>query len=318
MQPVKVSIVMPVYNAARYLPDTLVSLERQTTRCFELIAVDDGSSDCSGSLILDFAAGHPDIPVRYIRNAQNLGNYSTRNAGLRIAQGTYICMLDADDQYRDNYVERLLEEIERTGADMVFCGYDKVHDPGGKQERYESFKRYPPSRKKEVVLRYYLMGRTHIAHWATIFRKKFLEENQLSYTEGWHVAGDTELVCKALLACRRISFLEESLYLYRIHPNSITTSIPDETAFETYNAYLRVLHSIHNPLLKLFFLVTKQARATNIILMKFYTAGVKMPYFFCSKYKILLYQILNCLISKPRKAKILLRYYIDTYLKKER
>ena len=308
---------MPIYNAARYLPDALRSLERQTTRCFELIAVDDCSSDCSGALILEFAAKHPDIPVRYTRNVQNLGNYSTRNKGLRLARGTFICMLDADDQYRDNYVEQLLWEIEHTGADMVFCGYDKVHDPSGKQEHYESFKRYPPSREKRIVLRYYLMGHTHIAHWATIFRKKFLEENHLSYTEGWHVAGDTELVCKALLTCRRISFLEESLYLYRIHPNSITTSIPDETAFETYSAYLRVFHSIRNPLFKLFFLVTKQARATNIILMKFYSAGVKMPYFFCSKYKILLYQVLNCLISKPRNAKILLRYYIETYLKKE-
>ena len=121
-----------------------------------------------------------------------------------------------------------------------------------------------------------------------------------------------------LLSCQSVSFLPKSLYFYRIRPGSITTSIPNASAFGSYGAYLRVLHSIRNPFLKLFFLVTKQAQATNIILGKFYRANVPMPYLYCSKYKILLYQILNCVISRPKDARILLRYYVDTYLRKAR
>lgn len=316
MQEIVVSVIMPVYNAEYYLPDTLQSLARQTGRCFELIAVDDTSTDRSSELIAAFAMEHPDIPVQLIRNEKNVGDCSARNIGLQHARGAYISLIDADDLYDAAYVELLLARILETKADFVFCGYDKLYDSNGKTVPYEEFKSYPPSSRKSVVLHCYLLGRTHIAHWAAMYRKTFLDQNQLRYTDGWHVAGDTEFVCKALLACKTVAFLEKSLYLYRIRPGSITTNTPDATAFGSYGAYLRVLHSIRNPFLKLFFLITKQARATNIILGKFYRAKVPMPYFYCSKYKILIYQLLNCVISRPKDARVLLRYYVDTYLKK--
>lgn len=316
MRTVAVSIIMPVYNSALYLSDALKSLAQQTVKCFELIAVDDCSTDYSPDLILAFSAKHPEIPVQLIRNPVNLGDCSSRNVGLQQARGAYISMLDSDDVYREDFVELLLKHIETTKADLVFCGYDKLHQLSGKYEHYKEFKAYPLSSRKSVVLRSYLLGRTHIAHWAAIYRKAFLKKNSLCYTEGWHVAGDTEFVCKVLLTSSKVSFIRKSLYIYRIRPNSITTKTPDETAFGSYYAYMRVLRSIKNPALRLFFLISKQARATNIILGKFYRAQIPMPYFYCSKYKILLYQILNCVVSRPQGAKMLLRYYVDTYLKK--
>lgn len=318
MEDIVVSVIMPVYNAVQYLSDTLQSLAQQTVRGFELIAVDDASADGSAELIVAFATEHPDIPVRLIRNEKNIGDCSARNIGLRNAQGRYICLIDADDLYSTDYIELLSTHIQETNADFVFCGYDKLYDSTGKTISYGQFKAYPPSVRKSTVLRWYLLGRTHIGHWAAMYQRAFLERNYLRYTDGWHVAGDTEFVCKTLLSCRTVSFLPKSLYLYRIHPGSITTSTPDASAFGSYGAYLRVLHSIRNPFLKLFFLVTKQARATNIILGKFYRANVPMPYLYCSKYKILMYQILNCVISRPKDAQVLLRYYVNTYLKKAR
>lgn len=318
MEKIVVSVIMPVYNASQYLPDTLQSLAQQTVREFELIAVDDASSDGSAELIAAFAREHPDIPVQLIRNKKNIGDCSARNVGLQHARGRYISLIDADDLYVANYVELLSAHILETGADFVFCGYDKLCGTSGETVPYEKFKVYPPSARKNTVLQWYLLGRTHIGHWAAMYQRSFLEQNQLHYTDGWHVAGDTEFVCKTLLSCQTVSFLRRSLYLYRIHPGSITTSPPDASAFGSYGAYLRVLHSIRNPLLKLFFLVTKQARATNIILGKFYRANVLMPYLYCSKYKILMYQILNCVISRPKDARILLHYYVDTYLRKAR
>ena len=318
MEKIAVSVIMPFYNAAQYLPDTLRSLAWQTVRGFELIAVDDASADDSAELVTAFAEEHLDIPVRLIRGEENVGDCSARNIGLQHARGRYICLIDADDLYAADYVELLLAHIRETGADFVFCGYDKLYNQSGKTIPYEQFKAYPPSARKDTVLRWYLLGRTHIGHWAAMYQRAFLEQNQLRYTDGWHVAGDTEFGCKVLLSCQSVSFLPKSLYFYRIRPGSITTSIPNASAFGSYGAYLRVLHSIRNPFLKLFFLVTKQARATNIILGKFYRANVPMPYLYCSKYKILLYQILNCVISRPKDARILLRYYVDTYLRKAR
>ena len=318
MDEIMVSVIMPFYNTAQYLPDTLRSLARQTVRGFELIAVDDASADGSAELVTAFAEEHPDIPVRLIRSEENVGDCSARNIGLQHAQGRYICLIDADDLYAADYVEQLLKYIQETDADFVFCGYDKLYDADGRTVPYEQFKAYPPVARKNTVLRWYLLGHTHIGHWAAMYQRAFLERNHLRYTDGWHVAGDTEFVCRVLLSCRTVSFLRKSLYLYRIRPGSITTSTPDASAFGSYGAYLRILRSIRNPFLKLFFLVTKQARATNIILGKFYRANVPMPYLYCSKYKIMLYQILNCVISRPKDARVLLRYYVDTYLRKPR
>lgn len=316
MDEIVVSVIMPFYNAAQYLPDTLRSLAQQTARGFELIAVDDASTDNSPELVAAFAEEHPDIPVQLIQGKENVGDCSARNIGFQHARGRYICLLDADDLYAADYVKQLSEHIRKTDADFVFCGYDKLYEADRRTVPYEQFKAYPPTDKKRTVLRWYLLGHTHIGHWAAMYQRSFLEQNQLRYTDGWHVAGDTEFVCRVLLSCRTVSFLRKSLYLYRIHPGSITTSTPDASAFGSYGAYLRVLRSIRNPFLKLFFLVTKQARATNIILGKFYRSNVSMPYLYCSKYKILMYQILNCVISRPKDAWVLLRYYIDTYLKK--
>ena len=310
-----ISIIMPIYNSQTYLREALESLSNQTVQCFELIAIDDASQDGSAELVTEFSVQHPDIPVRLIQNQKNVGNCSARNIGLRQARREYICMMDSDDLYREDYLERLLGCIEDAGADMAFCGYDCYHQDRGTYRQYLQFKRYPPSQCKRTLLYHYLLGHTHIAHWACIYRRTFLEKNHLQYMEGWHIAGDTEFICKALLCCRSISFVPASLYIYRVHAGSITTRTPDRTAFETYVAYLRVLQSIHDPVWKMFFFITKQARATNIILGKFYSAGVPMPYLYCPKYAILCYQILHCLISRPPNGKLLLRYYIDTYLK---
>ena len=236
MEEIVVSIIMPFYNAAQYLPDTLRSLAWQTVRGFELIAVDDASADSSVELVTAFAEEHADIPVQLVRSEENVGNCSARNIGLQHARGRYICLIDADDLYAEDYVELLSTHIRKTDADFVFCGYDKLYDAEGKTIPYEQFKAYPPTAQKSTVLRWYLLGHTHIGHWAAMYQKAFLEQNQLHYTDGWHVAGDTEFVCRVLLSCQTVSFLRKSLYLYRVHPGSITTSPPDASAFGSYGA----------------------------------------------------------------------------------
>ena len=184
MEEIVVSVIMPFYNAAQYLPDTLRSLAQQTARGFELIAVDDASTDSSPELVAAFAEEHPDIPVQLIQGKENVGDCSARNIGFQHARGRYICLLDADDLYAADYVKQLSEHIRKTDADFVFCGYDKLYEADRRTVPYEQFKAYPPTAKKRTVLQWYLLGHTHIGHWAAMYQRSFLEQTSCAIRTG--------------------------------------------------------------------------------------------------------------------------------------
>ena len=125
----ELSIVIPVYNVAPYLPACLESVFGQTGFSFEVILVDDASTDNSGSICGEYARRYPQ--VRYIRHARNGGLSSARNTGLVAARGKYITFVDSDD-----YIDRhFLEELVKCGADTFIrvgtCGGIDLNVKGG-------------------------------------------------------------------------------------------------------------------------------------------------------------------------------------------
>lgn len=118
---VKVSVIIPVYNAAANLPRSLASLAAQTFRDFELIAVNDGSTDGSGDVLRDFIA-LAGFPVRVI-DQQNQGAAVARNAALDLATGEYVYMMDADDTVHPRLLELAVAAAERGKADFVMFGH---------------------------------------------------------------------------------------------------------------------------------------------------------------------------------------------------
>jgi glycosyltransferase involved in cell wall biosynthesis len=123
-----VSVVMPVYNADRYLCKSIDSVLQQTHRALELIVVDDCSSDRSWALIGEYAAA--DSRVRAIRLDANGGVAAARNAGLAAATGSHIAFLDSDDWWHPRKLERQLLHMARTGARISFTAYDRVATDG--------------------------------------------------------------------------------------------------------------------------------------------------------------------------------------------
>ena len=113
-----VSIVIPVYNTAPYLPDCLDSVLNQTYPNFEVICVDDGSTDESGQILSDFAESDPRIIVFSQKNA---GVSAARNLGIQKATGKYICFLDSDDIYHPQFLEIMTRAITSLQADLVWC-----------------------------------------------------------------------------------------------------------------------------------------------------------------------------------------------------
>lgn len=117
-----VSIVVPVYNAERFLPETIGLVQKQTYRDWELILVDDCSSDNGAAIVRQYAKD--DTRIRLIQQEVNAGAARSRNLGISQANGRYLCFLDADDIWTSQKLEKELAYMKEKKVAFVFTGYE--------------------------------------------------------------------------------------------------------------------------------------------------------------------------------------------------
>ena len=122
----EISVIIPVYNAERYLRDSLNSLLQQTFEDWEAICVNDGSADSSAQILQEYAAKDNRF---IIISEPNSGQSVARNKALELAKGKYVAFLDADDLLKENFLESLYNAAEATGADLAIASIqsEKVH-----------------------------------------------------------------------------------------------------------------------------------------------------------------------------------------------
>lgn len=123
-----VSIIVPVYNAGEFLAETIQSVQSQTCADWELLLVDDMSSDNSREIMERAAAD--DDRIRPLPQKENAGAACARNAGLKAARGRYIAYLDADDLWKPDKLEKELSFMGMKGAGFVFSGYEFADENG--------------------------------------------------------------------------------------------------------------------------------------------------------------------------------------------
>lgn len=131
MEKTCVSIVMPAYNAAEVLENTVRSVQAQTFGNWELIVVNDCSKD--GTLALLERLAGEDSRIRYFTNEVNSGAAASRNVGLDHCAGTYIAFLDSDDRWHPEKLEKQVSRMEETGADIGYTSYSIVDGQGNKR-----------------------------------------------------------------------------------------------------------------------------------------------------------------------------------------
>lgn len=123
----KVSVVMPVYNAAAFLPTTVASVQAQSFADWELIAVDDGSTDASAQLLAEVAAA--DLRIRVLKTPGNRGAGVARNLAMDIARGRFVAFLDADDLWHPEKLARHLEWLQAHPAGLSYTAYQRQSTP---------------------------------------------------------------------------------------------------------------------------------------------------------------------------------------------
>ena len=217
MSKISVSIIIPAYNAASKIVQALTSIKAQTFTDYEVIIVNDASTDNTEQTARDFLE-KANINFQIINHDKNLGGSAARNTGIKAAGGGgYICFVDADDILYANFLSVLHDKAEKENADIVLCGY-KIYN---EQENNYQARYIKLSTKKIRSARDYLpawfIGKIPSNIWSCIYRKKFIEDNKLSFHEGCHFGEDEEFMAKTLCASQRTVFVNELLYVYVIH-----------------------------------------------------------------------------------------------------
>lgn len=124
----KVSVITPVYNAEKYLSETIESVLKQTYKSFEYLLIDDCSTDNSASIIKEFE--EKDSRVRYIKLSENSGAAVARNRGLEEAKGRYIAFVDSDDKWYPEKLERQLDFMENNHKAFTYTNYEHITEEG--------------------------------------------------------------------------------------------------------------------------------------------------------------------------------------------
>lgn len=208
-----ISVIIPVHNVAPYLEACLDSLAAQTFRDWEAVCIDDGSTDGSGEILDRYAERDGRIMAVH---QQNGGVSAARNAGLQLARGAYIQMLDPDDWTEPDMMEQLFRMMEATHAGLGACGCFYHHTATG-----EVGKRMPdefstgPDTVSVHELDHHVLGHITFCVWDKIFRKSIIEQFGLHFQPGLKLGEDMKFIMEYLSCCASAAFLARPLYHYR-------------------------------------------------------------------------------------------------------
>lgn len=204
---VKLSIIVPIYNKATYLEKSLNSILNQTYDDYEVILVDDGSTDSSPLICKDICK--KDARFKYFCKS-NGGVASARNYGLKYAKGEYIGFVDPDDYIKEDMFLKLLEKVETNNADIVACGV-LVSENGQLKELKNPSKEYmTPQEAATHLLRW--DGEVSTYLWNKIFRKEIVDG--IVFNETLKVGEDTPFIFQCLVNAKLYVHVNDYLYIY--------------------------------------------------------------------------------------------------------
>lgn len=203
----KVSIIMPVYKAERYLRVCLDSILSQSFSDWECILVDDASPDASGEIIEEYVRG--DHRFRAIHKPNNEGVSMARQTGLDHATGDYVIHADPDDRTDVDWLKELYEKAESEHADMVICDFERIY-----ADNKVIYRQCPTSLNTEDILEDLLMKRIWGSCWNKLVRRECFRQHQISFHPQMNLWEDLYVTCKLLMAGIKVAYVPKVLYYY--------------------------------------------------------------------------------------------------------
>lgn len=224
---VKVSVIVPVYNANKYLQRSICSLMEQTLDDVEFIIIDDGSQDGSADIIREIVNTYParinqvNLIVR-----ENRGVAATRAQGVDLATGEYIIHFDSDDWARLDMLELMYEKAKQDNADIVVCNYFDVF----KDTRVEVWQDVPE--KGTDCVSNLLLEHIGNANWNKLVRRAVFTSNAINFVSGLDMGEDFLVSLRLFLVADKVSHIPVPLYFYNKDNESALTKNYTEKLLE--------------------------------------------------------------------------------------
>ena len=234
----KISVIVPVYNVETYLERCVESILQQTYAHFELILINDGSTDSSGMICENLASRHENIKVYHLENA---GVSNARNTGIKLATGAWITFIDSDDFVTQDYLATLASAVEGVNVGFVIAPLHHIKNGivtdlpphSGKTELWST---------EETMKELLMTTRTSFFPVAKLFKRDLLADEK--FNTNYHLAEDalflTELLLKTRCSC---VFIDKPVYYYDHREGSATTSV-NRHVFDTIEVYQQIIAQV--------------------------------------------------------------------------
>lgn len=208
-----VSVIVPVYNVEKYVAQCIESVLNQTYSFFELILVNDGSTDSSAEICESYSS-HKNVRVFHKENG---GLSSARNFGIKYAKGEYLTFLDSDDYISSEYLADLVFALEASGTKIAMCKYTR------KKNDFTRIKSNVDVLQSDIVLKKILYQNEQelysVAACAKLYKKSLF--NELRYPEG-KINEDMFVICEIMKNVEKVAVCHQKDYYYRVNVDSIT------------------------------------------------------------------------------------------------
>ena len=234
----KISVIVPVYNVEAYLERCVESILQQTYTHFELILINDGSTDSSGQICDHLASQYENIKVYHIENA---GVSNARNMGIQLATGSWVTFIDSDDFVTQDYLATLASAAEGLNVGFVIASLHHIKNGivtdipshSGKTELWST---------EETMKELLMTTRTSFFPVAKLFKRDLLADEK--FNTNYHLAEDalflTELLLKTRCSC---VFIDKPVYYYDHREGSATTSV-NRHVFDTIEVYKQIIAQV--------------------------------------------------------------------------
>ncbi len=226
MPDINISVIIPVYNVEDYLHVCINSLLKQSYPYFEIICIDDASTDSSLEILEYFSK--KDSRIKIIKNEVNRGPGYSRNKGLNIACGKYVSFLDGDDWFSLNAFEILIENAEKNNLDvLMFKAVVYYDDPQEfDMERYYDMDFMDKWDSK--IFNHWDLDKKNIfkmpnAPWNKLYLKSFLDENYIRFPNENIIYEDVPFFHKVIISAKKVSMLNQYIHNRRRRQGSIMT-----------------------------------------------------------------------------------------------
>lgn len=248
MEQIKVSVILPVYNAEKFIAQCLDSIMGQTLKEIEIICVDDGSTDNSLQIMKEYENKYSNIVVI---SQENAGAGAARNKGLKRAKGEYLSILDADDFFEPNMLEEAYTKAKEDKADMVVFPSDQYYEDTNTYKsvnwtlRYGKIPPYTPFKHRQMTDNVFkvFVGWA----WDKLFLREFVEKHNLLFQEQ-RTSNDMLFVFSAVVLAQRITVVDKDKIL--VHQRRNNKESLSNTREKSWQCFYNALTELKNRLVK--------------------------------------------------------------------